>query len=119
MRPEHMFISLESIVRNVLFEGNWGLTWCVVFFLVTEFCFSNWDATEHHWIFMVLITYVVLVYDLAYFTDPYHKGEFDSANRLLLQALPLVVLYLGSGFASMSLSSIKGRGRTSAIEVAP
>src|SRR5262249_51178228 len=109
-RPEHMFSSLESIVRNVLLEGNWGLTWYVLLFLLTELYSSNRDTTGHNWIFMVLVTYVVVVYDLAYFTDPYHPyhiGQFDSANRLLLQALPLVVLYLGTGFASLPLSSAR------------
>src|SRR5262249_25702724 len=119
MKPGHMFSSLESIVRNVLLEGNWGLTWYVLFFLLTELYFSNRDATEHNWIFMVLATYVVVVYDLAYFTRAYHTGASDSANRLLLQALPLVVLYLGTGFVSLPLSSIKERGRTTTVKVAP
>jgi hypothetical protein len=122
MKPEHMSSSLENIVRNVLVEGNWGLTWYVLFFLLIELYFSARDATEYHWIFMVLVTYVVVVYDLAYFSDPYHIGEFDSANRLLLQALPLVLLYLGTGLTSMPLSSINQRtepDRPSTAEVAP
>jgi len=93
-KSEHMLSSLESIVRNILVAGNWGLTWYVIFFLATELYFARRDATERHWMFMVLVTYILLVYNLAYFRVPYHLGEIDSANRLVLQALPLVLLYL-------------------------
>jgi hypothetical protein len=96
IKPEHMLSSLESIVRNILLDGNWGLTWYVIFFLATELYFASRDATERHWMLMVLVTYTLVVYNLAYFRVPYHIGEFDSANRLLLQALPLVLLYLSN-----------------------
>jgi uncharacterized membrane protein YqjE len=57
---------------------------------------------------MVLVTYVLLVYNLAYFTDAYRIGATDSANRLVLQALPLAVLYLSTRVLSywrLSVSS--------------
>ena len=40
---------------------------------------------------MALVTYILLVYNLAHFTDSYHIGAVDSANRLVLQALPWVL----------------------------
>ena len=102
MKPEHMLRSLNGIARNILLEGNWGLTWYVIFFLATELYFASRNAaTEHRWIFMLLVTYMLVVYNLAYFTSPYHIGEFDSANRLVLQALPLVLLYLSTGVAQV------------------
>ena len=100
IKPAHMLRSLESIGRNILLEGNLGLTWYVIFFLAVELYFARVHAaTESQWLFMVLVTYILLVYNLAYFSDPYHIGEFDSANRLVLQALPLVLLYLSIGVA--------------------
>jgi hypothetical protein len=96
IKSEHMLRSLGSIVRNILVDGNWGLTWYVIFFLATQLYFARRDATEQHWVFMVLATYFLLVYNLAYFTDSYRVGAADSANRLVLQALPLVFLYLSS-----------------------
>jgi len=96
IKSEHMLRSLGSIVRNILVDGNWGLTWYVIFFLATQLYFARRDATEQHWVFMVLATYFLLVYNLAYFTDSYRVGAADSANRLVLQALPLVLLYLSS-----------------------
>src|SRR4029077_3878869 len=41
MKPEHMLISLESIVRNILVEGDWGLTWYVILFFATELYFAR------------------------------------------------------------------------------
>ena len=96
IKSEHMLRSLGSIVRNILVDGNWGLTWYVISFLATQLYFARRDATEQHWVFMVLATYFLLVYNLAYFTDSYRVGAADSANRLVLQALPLVLLYLSS-----------------------
>jgi hypothetical protein len=96
IKPDHMLGSLESIVRNILVDGDWGLTWYVIFFLATELYFASRDATERHWMFMVLVTYILLVYNLAYFTNSYRIGATDSANRLVLQALPLVLLYLSN-----------------------
>jgi len=97
IKSEHMLTSLKSIVQNILVYGNWGLTWYVMFFLATEPYFARVHApTERHWMFMVLVTYILLVYNLAYFTDSYHIGAVDSANRLVLQALPLVLLYLST-----------------------
>jgi len=94
VKPEHMLTSLQSIGRNILVTGDWGLTWYVIFFLATALYFARRDPTERHWMLMVLVTYALLVYNLAYFTNSYRIGATDSGNRLVLQALPLVLLYL-------------------------
>ena len=97
MKPEHMLRSLEILYEIFSCNGNWGLTWYVIFFLATELYFARRDATERHWLFMILVTIFLLVYNLAYFTDSsYRIGASDSANRFVLQALPLVPLYLSS-----------------------
>ena len=94
VKPGHMLTSLEGIVRNVLQGGEWGLTWYVVLAAITVLYFIRESADERHWLCGVLIAYVLLVYNLAYASDPYRIGRHDSANRLMLQALPLVILYL-------------------------
>jgi len=102
IKPGHMLSSLESIGRNILVEGNWGLTWYIIFFLATELYFARVQAaTEGYSLFTVLVAYILLVYNLAYFSIPYHVGEGDSANRLMLQVLPLVLLYLGTEVAKV------------------
>jgi len=104
IKPEHMLTSLVSIVVSISLSGNWGLTWYVIFFLAIELYFVRRDAAEHRWLFMILVSFVLVVYDLAYFREPYHTQEFDSANRLMLVALPLVLLYLSLRFAQISFS---------------
>ena len=100
LKPEHMLTSLVSILRNIfLGYGNWGLTWYFILFLALYF--ARRHATERHWLFMVLVSYILLVYNLAYFSIPYHIFDYDSANRLILQALPLVLLYLSLRFAQI------------------
>ena len=95
-----MLTSLVSILRNIfLGYGNWGLTWYFILFLALYF--ARRHATQRHWLFMVLVSYILLVYNLAYFSIPYHIYDYDSANRLILQALPLVLLYLSLRFAQI------------------
>ena len=103
IKPGHMLSSLESIGRNIiLVEGNWVFTWYIIFFLATELYFARVQAaTEGYSLFTVLVAYILLVYNLAYFSIPYHVGEGDSANRLMLQVLPLVLLYLGTEVAKV------------------
>ena len=102
MKPGHMLTSLHSIASNMFFYGNWGLTWYGVLFLSTAFYFARRDASDGQWMIMLLVPYLLLVYSLAYFTDAYHLGEIDSANRLMLQLMPLVILYLGSRYACVA-----------------
>lgn len=102
LKPEHMLASLGSILGNIfLAYGNWGLTWYVVLFLSIALYFARRDSTDRNWMSTLVISYILLVFNLAYFSIPYHIGDYDSANRLMLQVLPLVLLYLGLGFAQI------------------
>jgi hypothetical protein len=104
IKPEHMLTSLVNIVVSLSLSGNWGLTWYVILFLATELYFTRRDATEHRWLFLILVSFMLVVYDLVYFREPYHTREFDSANRLVLEAVPLVFMYLSLRFAQISFS---------------
>ena len=101
VKPEHMVTSFRSMVRNALVAGDWGLTWYVIAFLATELYVICRHSIERRWMFVVLVTYVLLVYDLTYFTGAYRIGASDSGNRLILQAVPLVMLYLSTGVPQM------------------
>jgi hypothetical protein len=90
-----MLTSLENMARNLFVTGDWGLTWYVIFLFAIELYFSSRGGAGRDWLLMVLVSYVLLVYNLAYVTtNAYRLGASDSANRLVLQALPLVPLYL-------------------------
>jgi hypothetical protein len=97
LKPEQMITSFRSMVRNALVAGDWGLTWYVIAFLAMEVYMICRHSVERRWIFMVLISYALLVYDLTYLSGAYRIGPSDSGNRLLLQAVPLVMLYLSTG----------------------
>lgn len=101
LKPEHMATSFRSMVRNALVGGDWGLTWYVIAFVATELYVLCRHSVERRWMFVVLITYVLLVYDVTYFSGAYRIGVSDSGNRLILQAVPLVMLYLSIGVPQM------------------
>ena len=103
MRPGHMFTSLDSIAQNLFVPrevstGDWGLTWYVILFLATELYFVRRDTAARpsadHWMFAIVVGYLLLLYNLAYFREPYHTRPNDSSTRMVLQAMPLVLLYL-------------------------
>ena len=101
LKPEHMATSSRSMVRNALVAGDWGLTWYVIAFVATELYILCRHSIERRWMFFVLITYVLLVYNVTYFSGAYRIGASDSGNRLILQAVPLVILYLSTGVPQM------------------
>jgi hypothetical protein len=101
VKPQHMATSFRSMVRNALVAGDWGLTWYVIAFVATELYLICRHSIERRWLFVVLVTYVLLVYDLTYFTEAYRIAASDSGNRLILQAVPLAVLYLSTGVPEM------------------
>jgi hypothetical protein len=101
VKPEHMFTSFINIVRNILVSGDWGLTWYVILFFATQLYFVGWRSMERHWLLVVVVGYCLLVNNLAYFTSSYRDGASDSGNRLVLQVLPLVILYLSAGVPRM------------------
>jgi hypothetical protein len=101
LKPEDMLTSLRSIVRNALVDGDWGLTWYVVGFIAIELYRVGQRSIERHWIFIVLISYCLLVYNVAFFGGSYRIGSSDSGNRLILQAVPVVLLYLGTGVSGL------------------
>jgi len=101
LKPEHMATSSRSMVRNALVAGDWGLTWYVIAFVATELYILCRHSIERRSMFLVLMTYVLIVYNVTYFSDAYRIGASDSGNRLILQAVPLVILYLSSGVPQM------------------
>jgi hypothetical protein len=108
IKPEHMLASLQNMIRHILVDGNWGLTWYAIAFLAAELYFGRRGAAGGHGMLLVIVTYILLVYNLAYFSGPYRQGEFGSANRLILQVLPLVVLYLSRRYVSgPALASVR------------
>jgi len=101
LKPEDMATSFRSMVRNALVAGDWGLTWYVIAFVATELYVLCRHSVERRWMFVVLTTYVLLVYNVTYFSGAYRIGVSDSGNRLILQAVPLVMLYLSTGVPQM------------------
>ena len=101
LNPEQMITSLRSMVRNALVGGDWGLTWYVIAFLGTELYVIGRHSMERRWMFLILVSYGLLVYNLTYFSGAYRIGASDSGNRLILQMLPLVVLYFSTGVPQM------------------
>ena len=56
---------------------------------------------------MFIVLVILLVYNLAYLREVYHIGDYDSANRLVLQALLLVLLYLNLSFCKVNIEPIR------------
>ncbi|MEP0845654.1 MAG: discoidin domain-containing protein [Phycisphaerae bacterium] len=97
LRPGHMFLSAASIVQNGVAEGAWQYLWFVL--LAGMIASAGLPAFPGHtlWSRGALAVFLLITV-MSSAKNPYRLGWSDSANRLLVQFVPLIVIYLGLRF---------------------
>jgi hypothetical protein len=94
LKPEMMSESLESLRGNLFISGRWGWTWVFVAVLLGVSVALPRISRQECWT-VGLGMFWMLIFVLAVFREkPYRPGWGDSANRLITQSLPIVVMYL-------------------------
>lgn len=92
LKPAHMFISTTRMVYNMLDLTYWGLTWVIAIILL--FGASRFRFPKDEVFKAGTVVFFLLLVSLAFVRAPYRIGWSDSANRILLHILPLVLFYL-------------------------
>ena len=91
-KPVHMALVAYNIGCNMLFGGGWGIVWPAVLFAVIVVARSHRSAMLEDKRIVFAASYLLLLFCLgALYDRPYTIGPYDSGNRLLLHALPLLV----------------------------
>ncbi len=92
LRPSHLSASAQSIVSNCLLTGSWqGLWWSLMTLLILA-------AALPRVRFQALISasglsFFLFMVVLSCFKNPYRLGWSDSANRMLVMLVPLLLFY--------------------------
>lgn len=97
LRPGHMFVSAASIVQNCVAEGAWQYLWFVLVAGLVAAAGLPTFPGHTLWSRGALAVFL-LISVMSSAKNPYRLGWSDSANRLLVQFVPLIVVYLGLRF---------------------
>lgn len=110
LRPGHMAMSAASIVQNCVAEGAWQYLWFVL--VAGLVAAAGLPAFPGHtlWSRGALAVFLLITV-MSSAKNPYRLGWSDSANRLLVQFVPLAVVYLGLRFGYAARAIPAGAGR--------
>jgi len=105
LRWDHMLESVRSWGINLFATPYWGGLWIGVVFLCVLSAFLPSPRFRHPFVIGVPV-YFAFVLLLALFRAPYHAYVDDSANRMTIHILPVLLLYfalvVGAAWGSIS-----------------
>ena len=96
IEPEHMITSTTHFWQNLVDMFSWGWSWFAVLALIPFTLLNNKQHPENRMLIYSAIGYILIVLLLALARIPYRLGETDSANRLMLQIQPIILLAIAS-----------------------
>jgi len=99
LKPEHMLASCQHLFRNLAGSGGWGITWrsmallCLLALFRPKFFHQELFSTTAG-------AYVLLILVMAGAREPYRVSWWDSANRMFVHLLPIVLFYVTARLSS-------------------
>jgi len=96
IEPEHMITSTTHVWQNLIDMFSWGWSWFAVLALIPFTLLNNKQQPENRMLIYSAIGYILIVLLIVLARMPYRLGETDSANRLLLQIQPIILLAVAS-----------------------
>jgi hypothetical protein len=103
-KPQIMIDTIDGMTTAMTFTGFWSTFWMVVPFLVFGAAIVGFRGDRY--ILFGLFAFPLIIPILAYLRGSrFHEGPGDSANRMLMHIVPLLVLaiILGTGTAVKAL----------------
>jgi hypothetical protein len=97
IKPHHMIDSARVWALNLTTLPLWGQTW----FVIAALSVIGLGAAPPRFrtpFIVGLPTYFAFILFLVYFRAPYREGRGDSANRMTIQMLALIMFYLAIKF---------------------
>jgi hypothetical protein len=101
-KPEHMAISLNSILGNIfLGNGIWAMGWVIVFplLIISQGLDSSFPLARR--LLASFVFFALFLLAISYFRIPYRLSHWDSANRILVHIFPCCVYYLVLKFSGV------------------
>jgi hypothetical protein len=94
LSPTTTLANIVTITENMFIIGLWWSLWwfILILFIVTKI-FSPRVNQELNYLNMISAFFVMVIF-LGYFREPYRLSWADSANRMFVHILPIVLIYL-------------------------
>jgi len=112
--PQLIIDTIDGMSTALTVTGLWGTFWLVMPFLVFGAVIVGFAGDRY--ILFGLFAFALIIPLLAYLRgSPFHEGPGDSANRMMMHIVPLLVLVvvLAAGRAAQALASRMGEPNTS------
>ena len=103
IEPDHMIASITHVWQNLTNVYFWGWTWFLMLALLAIFINKTDLLPEDLLLLSYIAGYILVIILLAIFRIPYRLGETDSANRLMLQILPVIIFLIASNAETLKL----------------
>ncbi len=103
VEPDHMITSLTHFWQNLLDMFAWGGSWIVVVAFIPFYIIKTDQSAENKFLGYSTFSYILLILIIAIARIPYRLGETDSANRLMLQILPVIIFLIASNAETLKL----------------
>jgi hypothetical protein len=98
LKPSHIWTNVASIASNMFHNGRWGMFWyfalLLAFFSILLPKIPNEDFFRTN-----ILSFFIILIDLGGFRSSFRLGWSDSANRMLVHIVPLLVFYLTMKYA--------------------
>lgn len=109
IKMNHAYLNLKVMIENMFMYGSWGYTWVIVLMMVILTVVMN-EFPESKYFLTCIIGYFLVMFILFMFRpQPVRLGFGDSANRMLIHILPVLVFYLFSKFGNQFSQHQGGR----------
>lgn len=92
VNTKNTFISTLAIFANMMISGRWGATWYIVVGLALWSIGQNRFENSRLFSYSITTFFIILII-FSNFRSPYKMQWGDSANRILIHILPIILLY--------------------------
>lgn len=100
--PGAALVSVSATIGNLLVTGSWGATWVGLAGLLVISGSTGRESARPWW--QGFIAGVAVIVAVGALRAPYRLGFHDSANRMLIELLPLAVLCAAAALGSGALA---------------
>ena len=98
LKPSHIWTNVANVASNMIHDGRWGMFW--YFALLLAFFSILLPKIPNEGFFRTnILSFFIILIDLGGFRSSFRLGWSDSANRMLVHIVPLLVFYLTMKYA--------------------
>ncbi|MEA1937803.1 MAG: hypothetical protein U9N14_01760, partial [Pseudomonadota bacterium] len=112
IKPAHMSQSITAFAANIFGMGRWGSLGMALLVLYTAIWLSGPSRDFYsRMIPRFIAAYILALLFLSFFRIPYRVNWGDSANRMMVHIVPLLLTYAGLWLAGSYSSLNMSRGQ--------